>query len=1763
MSKIKKILILTLSMVFALVVSASIVSYSLASGSAIDYSQMSTTKSDADGKVLSMADDMADTLTNIDHIIDKANDASLPVEERIFHIVQIVSNGNKNTSMKSYVESGDFRKHVIDANRSSESYPTMPETVNGQESVQIIVLTVADLESLVTTQPLDYSIITQADLVYVSNDPASPYKVDYNKDVKNDIPQDIYNILHTYSDGDDKPLIIDNANVSVTDNKYSMQNLVSNVLAYNYIKYFTFEWKNGVTLEQFLTRENSLYIPLELRTQNYIPKILVVGDGSSNAMRDAINTGNTFKDKAFYRKGYPVGGDPIVDSILYTDIQGADFAKDYDFVFIENGSYSAMTETIYNAISAVSLAKQYVIYAGALKSTNVSGTGDNTNYKTLFDGVVSPEGIALKSNVYVSSYTLFDSMVKDPVGTQEAADEIAALIKSSTYREFGKDSASGKKFTVLEIQPCYPIDEVLADTNKKYYTRPDNVYKMSKEMTPDKADGSRNEYYAFELSIEKIIALFDGKMTADQIDLQQISTEELQGMKTSLVDKYDLIYIGGNTSALTKPENYRFDGSRKLGEFTNDGLAYYGMYSHTGPAVRLMNGLNGTSTGSFAVSGGNDITVTNLTILKEYVDAGMPLVISNVLTDAYRNIGKKYSDNVYKNPLIDPDSNMCKFLTYIFANEVTGDKGEGGDAVALEYSIGSNVAKNVLYDFNKDDTIRVSNTDKKYGNTITAYAEVFSDGDIDPKQIDMTKRGNDWVEFSETANPSLGDKNASGYRLRTLLNNRANANTRPTMNLTSMPKKYVANTPSTYLDSTNLSFEFELLANGNLNISGYTVTLYIDDNANGLFTDLKENVCTVDVPFMGEKTTGALAFDLNKLTKDFYGPVSWKIEAVAKIKKDVSEISGPAMSYAAVSKVARKTSEKALVSILQIMPKSSGTQQDKNTLYFCTECQLSNTNARFNIHLNNASQQTGDKIQFLTGLYEQYKSDTSMVKTLVYDESKGHYGIGLHEHNFGIWKYDKTIGYDDWNSNLADALTGDDGDFEFRIDIYTPQELKSMNDAYCSKSNDVAKLQNEYEAMKASASSQELNAKKKQIKDLEADKVKEAAIQYEEYENLVRVTEDKEEDLRNVLQYFVDNEATLKPKFGNKVLDYSIFAEVLGNRKYYDIFSENKTKWRTNDSTAETNFGRTGWINNASDDGFIVFTAKKKDEAGNLVDTTYCLGVAGKLQEVYINAGWIRLTPEEYVANGGSLDVLDYNKYKYVYDSDYNAGGNGANRAMNYSFCQYYYQRWADAKSAEILALEKYWDMMRAAYGKDWLKEVYGIVLVGAAEDFNDQDLEQSVCDALVDYEKSGGNMLMFHDTMTWHENSGAVNITKAFAEPFGLDRFHMEVASASEYKVKSGYDKSKYFMSTLSYNDVSNYMRSGNFKGSTIGRSLKGISAGFIAYYGGTMQGSQVELPYRYAGVNVNKEWKFYMQDFKTYQTNMASGNYGTNRATQLNSGIITSYPFNIAANLNISGTHGQYLSLDVEDDEVITWYTMAAANNSHDGSSIYAADPGDASDNYFIYSKGNVNYCGAGHAKVTGPLTDNNDERMLFINIICNSARKNALMPSITIYDPDNKKPVPSAGNKYILQNSDGEPYIAVSNQQEKIKFGFAATVDTTASDIIKTARIYFKYLDDDGKEVEEVVRTYPDNANGVDALRSGQEYYVNSADTTANKISDSITLKPEYFNNVEEQEDCAYVYIEVIDSNDNVLIEKIRIDLVRELFDLTMNTNSHLGV
>ena len=142
-------------------------------------------------------------------------------------------------------------------------------------------------------------------------------------------------------------------------------------------------------------------------------------------------------------------------------------------------------------------------------------------------------------------------------------------------------------------------------------------------------------------------------------------------------------------------------------------------------------------------------------------------------------------------------------------------------------------------------------------------------------------------------------------------------------------------------------------------------------------------------------------------------------------------------------------------------------------------------------------------------------------------------------------------------------------------------------------------------------------------------------------------------------------------------------------------------------------------------------------------------------------------------------------------------------------------------------------------------------------------------------------------------------------------------------------------------------------------------------------------------------------------YTRNISNADSGQNEreltsVSRVNRGQITEYPFRIGsleqsniangdtnyyANeyITVATTHHQYFQLNMEtnylddnyDDDIVVWYTISLPGTEK--ANYHKLNYNDVRNNYYIYSKGNILYTGAGHSNITG-----DEEKKLFVNTL-----------------------------------------------------------------------------------------------------------------------------------------------------------------------------------
>lgn len=1797
MKRKTKILISALSVMFVAAIAVAIASFSFAGDGDKDALQEGT-------QYVASAGEVMGTDTIIDYIIENSHSTDDSVD-KVYHIAEITS--STASTLETYVSSDGFKNYVIDGNRTIEQLMaegcveyrwfradlTNPNAAAGETEAQ---------KQAYMEEALLY--ISNADFVYVSNDAASKFTK------TNDLTEDLYDALHEYAVGSFKPIVIDSpsvSNIDTADTK-TMQELAKNVFSPNEKYYYTFAWPNSMSAESYLSHASgSLYLGINGKTQREngvwidvaetdpagagyvaptdpikLAKILTITtDGSKTKTTELLtgcteyttplydaNQGNVLdttgstvyelkETSIMYQKGYNsrVNVRPKYiqnDVVTLTDANTAAVDFDaYDMIVIEDSCISATIPTsLYKKFASAMYGKLHIVYSKAMGEGTASSADDvtnkrETNYLDLFYMVATSDYTARYDNVMVTNRADFSIITTSE--SAKTAKVIADLINASMYRGIGGSSSASSMFTVLELQPCYPIDEQVAEavgqvkprrnykmgdkyassdvygSQNNYYTVPaDMVNGKTKEQLP-----TNTEYYAWELSKAKLSDALG--IPYDKINLVQMSTEEFAGDKTEILGTYDMIYIGGNYTALKdKVEYYHFMISSnmnigkerfKLSSLTE--LPIYRMYSHNGDVVHLaaphnqnfsgsdLTGYvrkNGQNQTTFTYLNGNDITYNRYLELKNYIDKGMPVVISEKLTTAY-NIAK--TDGYLQNS-IDPDSNMYKVL-------------QACDAQTVKTATSGNNTGTVVWDFNPASVIDIA-SDGTLGDTRTGYVSVFasSNGEVS--------------ESDPTGAPVVGTKE--------LLNKvYLRSAKRPKMVVKSMPPTYNRFDPTTRLSERTLSFTYDVK-----NSTNYTVSLYVDDDGNSKF-----NRSTSGKEYKTSSTTTTLSYTV---PDSFYGPVYWMIELV-------DNDTGLSVNQTGFAYINNKQNKPQYVSVLQIMPENGSGVRGNDSLYFCTACQRASEVLSYNPCIQSPP---GDwytnYMQYYGGGFND--SYTSSVRGVIGHRGDQEIYIGKHQHIFGINSYDSNItmggktGMDDWETNLADEIKGL---FEFDLDIVTSRDFEQMSqdvrDAY---TNVVDEDGNVTITTVSLASMKEAIKKGPNASAPDYDVFEELKIAV----ILANTSLTSEDEVRQLTQAQINtlidsfDLAVLTPLYvQKKKCDYAELAA-----KYKQLYEKQRDEI-TPDAKEELDKVLDEMIKNAtfvspSLNGQVSLT-QFKTLLNHVKKTSYYF-------DYYMIGSGVTLT------NNVSADYLSGGKIIDSYISDY-----------------------YHATDLEMEYNEKYKKFAAYAAGTDWIEACYSTVVLGPSESFDGDDIKTDYAlDDLEQYIQNQNQVVLFHDTLTYYNDNGAAKLTDRLRPYFGMDRYHMQTASDPEnsfsnpvitdadssYVKYTSTDSDRYFMTNLSYKPKTDDTRYASWT-TDMGYG-QWNNPGYltdVAYtdtfnVANESMGNMYAMPYKYAELYYSdttvkcQDTQFDMDQFAT------NGQYGTNKVSQNNQGLVTTFPFTIAKELNVGPTHGQAYALDLEDDDMTVWYSLAAGNSNKAGSSMYAASPRDAMDNYFLYSYKNVFYCGAGHSDITGVHKDNNDERYLFINILCNSVRLSMNQPRINVFDFDkgqtnetNNIVKPDGNNGYIMKVSEDMTYP---------EFNLKVITDTGAT--LSGVKIYYDLDYKEGNTDD----AYMNNDKHIlianwDSrhIVSGQNKCVFRYDASLEKLADAsghqieetyidengnevrvaataLKLKPEYF--APYNNEYTYIVIEATDSEGNKVYQRIKLKMIPHLFDLT---------
>ncbi|MGN0438786.1 MAG: DUF5057 domain-containing protein, partial [Lachnospiraceae bacterium] len=1262
--------------------------------------------------------------------------------------------------------------------------------------------------------------------------------------------------------------------------------------------------------------------------------------------------------------------------------------------------------------------------------------------------------------------------------------------------------------------------------------------------------------------------------------------------------------------------------------------------------------------------------------LKDYVDAGLPVLIDSQVAKAYDTSSSKSRLEQLKLHDLDPDSYMYQFLEY--AKQAIDDKG------ASNISWGDLSGNPYASDY---DCYLYANPDpEKYGTTLV-----------------QTSGGEPGVTLFGTnaASRATDVYNASKVR--------------PTLVIEDAPSEYDQNDRTTV--HTEEALEVSVSASGGS--GSFDFYLLIDENGDGVY-DFNDGVVDNDSENKDSAsgTSATLSFTLED---DFFGLVCWKVVAYDAVNNKLCD----AKTGSAFFKPDADAQKECR--ILQIMPITKGYQySDGHSLFFCTDCEQACGLLDYNITINGTDKRLGSP-----GLNSLGGSENS---SGIVD---GMY-LGHHEHTFGISKYDTNTQIDDWEINLADELTiGPDntletGDFKFDLDILSVDEFdalcleaskRSASDAEGNAAT-ASDLYDDYEEQLKSATllAAEDTLRTEMFKAAETFANKGVFDNYQRVETILKCVGSEEvpgiwmikKQYYKFFEYF--NSRSIAASEFNQLNPYLTDLRAAYTRyiKEYDAALALKAEYK---KYARQGGTANDWISENYDVVVIGF-ADKFGGRDLKVESAQQL-------KTYVNNGGSVLNTHDSMARYNNTNLGSYNMTSalleaFGMDRFHVTGiddGSGSTGSPNEASVRI---------SNQVIVLDE--DKIEQNYTP--YKVVAGNYNVGDVIDqYNDNSFSITSdysCDMTLNIPMSHGNLHMndkeivtgrshtnvdFDDVVIMIKvnkipnqydgsspdgkgfaivGAGRKIIAKGKTDSNGMVTFKLpQILSGDGYarssEVELGtfaacnieatisitnsgivLDASSITTQPLDENqeeaniklNVSNYAQlppSASFS-LTVGKEVRtasldtnnamnfaipvsafssrgtyvdaieeasssptkyirykcgrsyaffterligqdsfkynspiGITDMFVTYD----SRSNPTCPYKYVEVSYER---FDQSDLETDGSNYKAY-YGTRRASKINQGGLTTYPFAIADELMISATHAQMYTLDIEDSEVNVWYTLGgnpiSPELSVDGeaarasSAIFAASPHDGMNNYFLYSKGNVFYTGAGHARICGGMKDNNDERKLFINVIVNSVTKGTKKPKLKLYNVCTKTGHETANceDEYV-NPKDTVGNKALSKQMDKVFYNntlkmYQYNVEETTEDIYPTFDFKAIAGSADLKEIQvfydldygtgpgmvqsdayqETYASYVD-LGLIDHASEVNHYmifnYKNTAaanlDDVRQRLRDSIAtlkLQDDFLRNYGNY---TYIVIRVKDAKNKVSTARVKVNIVPYLFDLT---------
>lgn len=293
----------------------------------------------------------------------------------------------------------------------------------------------------------------------------------------------------------------------------------------------------------------------------------------------------------------------------------------------------------------------------------------------------------------------------------------------------------------------------------------------------------------------------------------------------------------------------------------------------------------------------------------------------------------------------------------------------------------------------------------------------------------------------------------------------------------------------------------------------------------------------------------------------------------------------------------------------------------------------------------------------------------------------------------------------------------------------------------------------------------------------------------------------------------------------------------------------------------------------------------------------------------------------------------------------------------------------------------------------------YDMLILGFDDTYGGTDLSDKSINEIKDFIATGQSVMFTHDTMTYRilpldlvdkENkkefrNSSRNLTQKFRDIIGQSRYR-----------------------DIEYNSNENDIYGGI---TIVHDSLNGLFNDNTITYGLTEE--------------ILKQY---------YDKSSGANSFANtvNSIYKINNGLINEYPFSIG-DIKVADTHIQYYQLNLEDPNVVPWYTLNSTNK-YDGRNYY-----------YTYSRGNITYSGTGHSN-----NFTEDEKKLFINTMVKASRGANHAPTMEILNLDE--------NQKFSKNQENIDFTVIPYDMDNDNIDLTITVKDSSGNKLGEDIVYF---------------------------------------------------------------------------------------------------------